>query len=180
MAWTAPMTAVANALWTAAQWNAHVRDNLAETMAGKASANSSRWFVATGANAIAERVIDSATVGTSQTTTSTSYADLATVGPAVTVTTGTKALVFTTAGTSNSGTNNATYFSYAVSSATTIAASDTWAGRLDGVVSGNANKFSSVHFVTNLNAGSNTFTMRYRVAAGTGTYYGRGITVVSF
>jgi hypothetical protein len=93
MAWTAPMTAVDNTIWTSSQWNTHVRDNLLETMAGKAT-TAGRWFVSTGANAIAERVITQASTTTSQTTTSASFTDLATVGPAVTVTTGTKAIVF--------------------------------------------------------------------------------------
>ena len=104
MAWTAPMTAVDNTIWTSSQWNTHVRDNLLETMAGKAT-TAGRWFVSTGANAIAERVITQASVTTSQTTTSASFTDLATTGPAVTVTTGTKAIVFWGAAMSHSSAN---------------------------------------------------------------------------
>ena len=60
MAWSAPMTAVANTVFTAAQFNQHVRDNLNETAPAKATA-SGGYFVATGVNAIAQRFADSAT-----------------------------------------------------------------------------------------------------------------------
>ena len=65
----------------------------------------------------------SATVATSETTTSSSYTDLTTSGPAVTLTTGTKALVIITAQLVNNS-NNKSYASYAVSGSSTIAASD--------------------------------------------------------
>lgn len=38
MAWTAPLTAALNGTLTAAQFNTHVRDNLLETEAAKATA----------------------------------------------------------------------------------------------------------------------------------------------
>ena len=123
MAWTAPMTAVAGNTLTAAQWNTHVRDNLLETAPAKATA-AGRIFVTTAANAIAERVVDSETVATSQTTTSTSYTDLATTGPAVTVTTGARALVFYGAEMENTTSTALSAASVAVSGATTDAASD--------------------------------------------------------
>lgn len=87
------MTAVSRAIWTSAQWNAHVRANLLETMVGKA-ATTGGYFVSTGANAIAERAAVSATVATSQTRSSEAYGDLATTGPSVTCTTGSEALVW--------------------------------------------------------------------------------------
>lgn len=93
MAWTAPMTAAERAVWTSAQWNAHVRDNLLETMPAKATTEGS-YFVSTAANAIAERVLGGNVVTTSETCTDTDYGDLATVGPAVTSTTGSEALVW--------------------------------------------------------------------------------------
>ena len=55
MAWTAPMTAVANAVFTAAQFNTHVRDNLLETAPAKATTTGG-YFVATGTNTIVQRV----------------------------------------------------------------------------------------------------------------------------
>lgn len=93
MAWTAPMTAVTNDVWTSAQFNANVRDNLLETMPGKAT-TAGALFTATGANAIAQRSAAAAVVNTSQTRANAAYGDLTTVGPSVTVTTGTSALVW--------------------------------------------------------------------------------------
>lgn len=93
MAWSTPLTAVANASLTAAQWNASVRDNLLETAPAKAT-TATGYFVATGTNAIAQRVPLSSAIATDQSTTSTGgYANLTTSGPAVTVTTGVAALV---------------------------------------------------------------------------------------
>lgn len=179
MAWTAPMTATAGSLWTAAQWNTHVRDNLLETMPGKAT-TAGRWFVSSAANAIAERAISSATVATAETETGTSYGDVTTVGPAVTITTGTRAMVFTNARVSNSTANANSAFSYAVSSATTISASDEWSTSLDGTTASDLNRMGGAHFVTNLTAGSNIFTMKYKVSAGTATFADRHIIVMAF
>lgn len=176
MAWTAPMTAVSGVVWTAAEFNAHIRDNLLETMPGKATA-ANRMFVSNGLNAIAERVPTQATVATSQTTTSTSYTDLATVGPAVTVTTGTKALVWFGAEMSHSSNAEASC-SVAVSSATTVAASDNWRCMQSGTTAGNPNRFLVGHLFTGLTAGSNVFTMKYRTPSGTATFVNRDIIVL--
>ena len=78
MAWTAPMTAASNATFTAAEFNAHIRDNLLETEPAKATTNDS-YFVTTGANAIAQRSPGSDVINTMQTTTSTSYTNLSSV-----------------------------------------------------------------------------------------------------
>lgn len=164
MAWTSPMTAVANTALTAAQWNTHVRDNLLETAPGKASA-AGQTFVATAANAIAARVPTGATVITSQATTSTSYTDLTTVGPSVTVTTGTKAIVCMSTTLLNSGTSFGSFASYAVSGATTIAAADQWSLILDGTALNNPVRYGGIHFQESLNPGSNTFTMKYKADA---------------
>lgn len=177
MAWTAPMTAVDNTIWTSSQWNTHVRDNLLETMAGKAT-TAGRWFVSTGANAIAERVITQASTTTSQTTTSTSFTDLATVGPSVTVTTGTKAIVFWGCQLSNDTANAQSRMSVAVSSATTIAASTNYQIQQDGVAA-NSSWRMNTFWVPTLTAGSNVFTAKYAVSAGTGTFSNRFILVIA-
>ena len=117
-----------------------------------------------------------ATVATSQTTTSTSYTDLATAGPAVTLTTGTKALVIVTTTLFNNGIQNM-WASYAVSGSTTIAASDTVAIQWTNPASYRF-RLSAASRLTTLTAGSNTFTMKYRVDAGTGTYLDREIIVI--
>ena len=127
-------------------------------------------------NDIERRQATSATVNTSQTTTSTSYTDLATVGPAVTVTTGTSALVIVSLWLESSG-GTGKYASYAISGATTVAADDAWATSI--VPTGaSGQRVSVTHHHTGLTAGSNTFTMKYRVAAGTGTHRDRHIVVI--
>lgn len=178
MAWTAPMTAVANTALTAAQWNTHVRDNFLETAPAKATATG-QIFVATGSNAVAARTPSGATVATSQSTTSTAYTDLTTVGPAVTVTTGTKAIVCISSTLMNSGTAFFSAASYAVSGATTIAASDAWMIRLDGHSITSPSRWGSVHFQSSLNPGSNTFTMKYLAeSTSSATFANRHITVI--
>jgi hypothetical protein len=177
MSWTAPMTAVSGDIWTSAQFNAHVRDNLLETMPGKATA-ANRLFVSNGLNSIAERVPSTATVATSQTTSSTSYANLTTVGPEVTVTTGTAAAVWAMARMEHSSSSGECAFSVAVSGATTISASDNWRGFQSGVTAGSPNRFGVCHFFTGLTAGSNTFTMKYKTSGATATFSDRDIIVI--
>jgi hypothetical protein len=120
-------------------------------------------------------------VATSQTTTSTSYTDLATAGPAVTVTipSSGKALVTLTGSLTNNANAAQSNMGFAVSGATTQAASDTQAL----VVKSGGNQFilvqgSATFFLSGLTPGSNTFTAKYRVSAGTGTFVNRTIIVV--
>lgn len=123
---------------------------------------------------------DSATVATSQTTSSTSYTDLTTSGPAVTVTTGTKALVIVTCNSYNDTNERITYMSYAVSGATTVSASDTVAKifRNPSGIAYQLQRMSAASVVT-LTAGSNTFTAKYKVNDGTGTFSDREIFVIN-
>jgi hypothetical protein len=179
MAWTTPVTAVANATLPAATWNATVRDNLNATAVALAS-TASQYFVATGVNALAARQIQTATVVTSQSTTSTSYVNLTTVGPTVTVTTGTIAVCVFTAAVQNTTANSATDTSVAVSGATSIAASDAWRTVLDGVSANQVNRVAGFHVFTGLTPGSNTFTMQYKVGSGTGTWDNRELLVMPF
>lgn len=116
-----------------------------------------------------------ATVATAQTTTSTSYTDLATAGPAITLTTGTKALVIVSAAVRNSSAGVSSYMSFAVSGATTIAANDANAYL---TFETDYDKSSFAIIITGLTAGSNTFTAKYRTAAGTATFVDRNINVI--
>lgn len=178
MAWTTPPTATANSPLTSAMWNAGVRDNLNETAPAKAT-TAGRLIVTTGANAVTERQVSQANIATSQTTSSTSFTDLTTVGPSVTVTTGTSALVWFAAQMQNSGTNAVTQCAVAVSGATTVSP-DTGADLyIDGLGAGQAIRASTVHLFTGLTAGSNTFKLQYRVGSGTGTFYDRSIGVLA-
>lgn len=175
------MTAVANTVFTAAEFNTHVRDNLNETAPAKATA-ASGYFVATGVNAITERFADGSTDLNSGTTTSTTYTDLsggAAVGPVVTVDTGPMAVVVIACQLGNAGTGSAR-MAYDVSGATTIAAADNRGIGVFGVAGVTVTTGTSVlHFGgVSLTPGSNTFTAKYRVSSGTGTFQSRRIAVL--
>ena len=115
------------------------------------------------------------TVATLQTTTSTSYTDLSTVGPAVTLVTGNKALVIISCEVTGSTASVESMASFAVSGATTIAAADA----VKFLHTNNLyERQSVVNCSTNLNSGSNTFTMKYRCNTGTSTFLNRQITVI--
>ena len=122
-----------------------------------------------------------ATVATSQGTTSATYTDLATVGPEVTVTTGTKALVIVSGEMYDTTANGSPYMAFAVSGATTVAAADLYALTVGPVAATvpDAIGASRATLLTGLTAGSNVFTSKYRRAnAGTGTFANRTISVI--
>ena len=175
MAWSTPLTATTNAALTAAQWNASVRDNLNETAAAKATTGGT-IFAGTGVNSIAERHIDDGYVGTSETTTSTTYAGLATAGPSVIVTTGIQALAWSNTRIANAATNNS-YASVAVTGATSSPATDDRAIICDGGT-GVQHRWGVCNLLVTT-SGSNTFTMQYRVTAGTGTFQFRRLQVMA-
>lgn len=126
-----------------------------------------------------------ATVNTSETTTSTSYTDLATTTDSVTVTIGANglALVAIQSFGSDSIANAKIYVSFAVSGANTIAASDTTGLYLQMYAANAEIQAGTTVLLTGLNAGSTTFKMKYRVdtggsGSGTGTFKNRRIGVV--
>lgn len=123
-----------------------------------------------------------ASVATSETTGSTTYTALTTAGPAVTVTTGVNgiALVYIKARMANTTDTAINYMSFAISGATTVAASDTFATqrRVSDNNAAGLETSGALFLVTGLTAGSNTFTASYRVNAGTGTFDTRSILVV--
>lgn len=157
MGWTNPRTWVTGEVVTAAQMNAHVRDNEIDLDARTSKS--------------------SALVSASETTTSTTYTDLTTSGPTVTLNTGTKVVVAIRCNLVNNGAGQYSLASIAVSGATTIAASDGDSVYLKAAVANGEMGASSIVVFDNLTPGSNTFTMKYRVTAGTGTFGQRRITV---
>ena len=178
MAWTAPVTWAANQVLTAAQLNTHLRDNFLELEPAKI-VNAGDYIVSTGANSLAARQYDFARDNTSGTRVSSAYGDLASVGPAVTLTTTTRAIVFFGARMFENAAENQTKVSYAVSGATTSAASDTRALLIDGTTAGNACHIYHSDFRSDLTAGSNTFTLKYASdGANTSTYEHRWIAVM--
>ncbi len=185
MVWDNSFVAVANAAFTAAQFNAHVRDNLNETEVAKAI-NLHEYFVSTGANAITTRKSVSQYVHGIVETGSTSYTDLS-GGAAVTVATGDRALVFINCGIANTSTNAAGMVSFRVSGATPpISSSDDWMIAVDGN-HGHTNPYEPydehnrrgiAKLMTGLTLGSNTFTMQFKVSNGTGKFNNRDIVVL--
>ena len=177
MAWTTPLTAVANVSLTSVQWNATVRDNLLETGPAKATTGG-RILVTTGANAIAERDVTGAFTGATGITNSASYIPL-TGGPAVTITTGTKALVTIGCYTRNDTATGRNWMSHAISGASTAAASDAYALMTTSPVANELYGYSQLTLWTTLTAGSNTFTANYKVSvAGIGTWIQRRVIVM--
>ena len=178
MAWSTPLTAVANAALTAAQWNLSVRDNLLETPAAKATTVGS-YFVTTAANSIAERIVRTNRVDTSETTASSTFGALATPGPAATATaTGVGALCFVTGDLTNNTAGGAAVMGFAVSGASTIAAADADSVRIRVSGTTEFNRASALSFVT-LTAGSNTFTAQYKTnGVGTASFQQRQILVM--
>jgi hypothetical protein len=132
------------------------------------SYNGTSWFTV-GPTTQAISAIDQALVTTNQTTTSTSYTDLATAGPTVTLTTGTSALCIWGArydDDTNAGADG--YMSVAVSGASTVSASDSYAAYgFQGFGGSNQLPLSFSYKFTGLTAGSNTFTAKYKRSGGT-------------
>lgn len=118
-----------------------------------------------------------ASVATQQDSTSTSYTDLATSGPAVVVTIAENrtAIVLMKTDMVNTTTADDLWVSFAVSGATTLAASDARAVRHNG--SGGVQSYSAFETVA-LTAGTNTITMKYRTDGGTARWVNRNLAVV--
>ena len=153
MAWNAPATATVGQLVTASFWNAQIRDNFLALNVAPAQ---------------------SATVAAAQTTTSTSYTDLTTAGPSVTLETGATVWVALAAEINHNNVRH--YMSVAVSGATTTAASDNHC-----LLVVNADTFAdnkhAVSFPLTVTPGSNTFTTKYKSGTGTVTFGYRSLTV---
>jgi hypothetical protein len=119
-----------------------------------------------------------ANVLTTQTTVSTTYVDLATVGPAVTLTVppSGRVLVSVSAGTFNSTGGGSDFMGFAITGGDARAAADTNAL----ILGGNTLQAATASFiVTGLTANaSDTFTAKYRVSGGTGTWANRSIWAI--
>jgi hypothetical protein len=184
MAWVTPPTFTTGNVLTAAQVNILAGD-LMETAAAKASSTgdlftSTQYFAATAANSLTARQAGSGFKVDADTTTSTALGDLAaSVGPAVTVTSGARAVLFMNSTVQNTNVGVASSVGYAVSGATTIAASQIYISLLTAAANQQAT-MTGVRMETALTPGANTFTMKYVVGAGTGTFSRRYLTVMPF
>lgn len=178
MAWSSPPTFVSGNALTAAQLNV-LSGDLNETAPAKASA-AGQLFVSTGLNTIAARTPAFGTVLTTETTTSSSWTNLATTGPSVTVTTGSAALVIVGAEMSANQVGTFTQSGYAISGATTIAPSLDRCVSLRCAVINTGMGAANVIYQTGLTPGSNTFTEQYQCSSGggTGSFLNRRISVI--
>jgi hypothetical protein len=182
MAWTVPRTWGATEVVTAALLNEQVRDNLNETMCAKARTRGGFFCTAEADTTVdtddashksiverncgAQRIaaaeqLDGAVVGAGN------FADLATVGPVVTVNTGQQALVFMSATIFNDATAFQSLMSWGVSGATNR---ETYFDPIsliqDGAKQPGASwNFSQVDHMKGLVPGVNTFTCKYRLGS---------------
>lgn len=123
-----------------------------------------------------------ALVATAETTATTSYVDLTTTTDSVTTTIGANglALVNISSLMSNNTASDSCFMSFAVSGASTVAASDANSIQY-GIAATGANSLYKMGIgilLTGLTAGSNTFKVKYKVNGGTGTFTNRQISVI--
>jgi hypothetical protein len=177
MAWSTPLTAISNATLTAAQWNASVRDNLNATAVALATTPSS-YFATTGVNAIAERFMGYERIDPVETTTSTAYGSLATVGPSATCTTGPSAIVHFAAQITNTIAGSGTLAYVNITGASAISLGDSGSITHEpGAANADSTVARSILY-SGLTPGSNVFTMLYRVTANTGSFSRRTMVVM--
>jgi hypothetical protein len=121
-------------------------------------------------------------VETQQQTASTTYTDLATAGPSVSVEIGStgQAMVNLYAALANLTGGQATHMAYAISGATTRGATDDVSIAYTPGTGGQGARMGASFHVFNLAPGVHTFTVKYRVSGGTGDYTNRRIMVVPF
>lgn len=175
MAWMAMPTFTAGAL-TSAQLNVLV-NNLNETAPAKAT-GAGNWFVTNGVNTVVQRGIAADTVGTAEATTTTSYNNLATLGPLVGVTTGSRAIIFVSCTLTTDTVGQVAYASHAVTTASSIPANDTYSLLADTNTAGRRIRATAVVQQGGITPGANVFSMQYRVSGGTGTFGARTILVM--
>lgn len=173
------MTAVANQVLTDLMFNQNVRDNLLQTMPGKATATGG-YFCSENVNRIAQRFCSRDYIDATQTTTSTTYTDLATVGPTVTLTTGYSALIFYAAEMGNNTLDRAALLTFEITGASRLDP-DSWQRIVtDGTTASNQIRQYGVYRTNVLNPGTNIFTMKYATgsAATTSNFAQRELVVM--
>lgn len=159
MSWSAPPTAVTGAVITAAFWNTGGRDNLNDL---------DRRTSPVGASVL-----------TVEATASAAFTDLATAGPAVTVTIGSTgramAALYCRQFTTLAG--EATLMGLALSGATVSAAADTGSLSFVSPTASGDVRHGNCLLLTGLNAGSTTGTAKYRRTNGSGTFGDRFVSI---
>jgi hypothetical protein len=179
MAWTSPMTFVSNNVLTAAQMNTHLRDNMLETAPAKATTNQGSWFVSQGPNRLEERLIRTARVTSLQVTKSTSYTDLGTKGPTVTLKTGTTAIVMLQTMLGVTTADASASMSFAVTGDTTRDPSDSYAISVSGLSANTHGQWGVTYYVDDLTEGLNTFICKYKAGSDQAEFTNRFIGVIA-
>lgn len=177
MVWTTPMTAVAFTPLSAVEWNMHIRDNLREMLPHKAGSIPA-YGVTTGPGSVSMRSPKQDYMPGLEHTASdgATWRDLDNVGPTVTVTTGSVALVWFQAYFSPGSANRSGQISVAVTGASSIAAQTEWGCVWDGTPKEKSNTQAGFYLFENLNPGENVFQMKYKST--NGWFWRRRITVV--
>jgi hypothetical protein len=119
-----------------------------------------------------------ANVNANEAISSTSYVDLATPGPSVSLVTGSTASVQWSANIITTTTGNTAFIGVAVTGATTVAPVDS--SMFAPAIASGAGTIAGNLYMQGLNPGLNTFTLKYRVDGGTHNIYNRGIFVSAY
>lgn len=119
-------------------------------------------------------------VATTQTTTSTSYTNLSTTGPSVTITIPTSGRILLSFGArvSNNTGGGWGLVSYDATGANTISASDNYAAGFRVATANDECTAERTEVLTGLTPGSTTFTVKYRAVAGTAQFLNRYISAI--
>lgn len=135
---------------------------------------------AAGVASTTSAAASAAKVATEESTASTSYTNLTTSGPAVTVTVGASgtALVTMSALMYHSQAQDKSFMGFAVSGASTVAATDADALMLRSSDAGQSVQASYTTLVTGLTPGSTTFTAKYRGDAAAAFFKNRQVIVI--
>lgn len=162
MAWTSPMTFVANNVLTAAQMNTHLRDNLLETAPAKATTSGGSFFVSQGPNRIEERVVKVSRANPFEEHKNNSYTNLATPGPIVRVETGETVILMMGCRIGNSIVDLRANMSFEISGDTEREPNDKFSIQSEGRIAGRYANWGVTFLVTDLNPGTNIFTAKYK------------------
>lgn len=180
MTWTPPPTFNNQAILDAEILNTYLRDNMMETEVAKAQTPGA-YFVSSGVNEVEERAWDSDFILAAESTASTTYVDLATYGPEVTVETGSQAIVFLSAGIKKTLTAGLARVSVQISGDTLLDPTVDYSLNFENPNFPNVEIQAGNYVVfQGLTPGRNTFTAKYLTTSGTATFQRRRITVLPF
>lgn len=168
MAWSAPMTAVTGAWFTAAQFNTQIRDNLNEQEAAKTTL-AGQYAVADGPNHLVMRKAMASPIIGNDYSTSSQYEELPNwQTPELTMFTGSAALVAVGAYFGCVTVGARLYVSVMVEGASNVSANDESAAIFYTYTSTTSYTAYWMGLLDTLTPGENTFKAQYRTDAGTG------------